>query len=107
MMTFVYLAGVSLGLLTTRINIFGGRGRIRDVGLLRAVLAAAAILTTFCLIVGGFIWLSLYWPVIGMCSGTVIAAAAVTRDRWASLFALQPVIDAATIIVGWFWLLSG
>ncbi len=106
-MTFVYLAGVSLGMLTARIVIFGGRGGIRDVGLLRAVLAAAAILTTFCLIIGGFIWLSWYWPVIGVCVGFVIAAAAVTRDRWASLFALQPVIDAATIIVGCYWLLSG
>jgi hypothetical protein len=107
MMTFVYLAAVSLGLLTTRITIFGGRGGIRDVGLLRAVLAAAAILTTFCLIIGGFIWLSLYWPVIGVGIGFVIAAAAVTRDRWASLFAIQPVIDATTIILGCHWLLSG
>jgi hypothetical protein len=94
-------------MLTARITIFGGRGGIRDVGLLRAVLAAAAILTTFCLIIGGFIWLSWYWPAIGACSGFVIAAGAITRDRWASLFALQPVIDAATIIVGWYWLLSG
>jgi hypothetical protein len=106
-MTVVYLAGVSLGMLTGRITTFGGRGGIRDVGLLRAVLASAAILITFCLIVGGFIWVSWYWPVIGMCIGFVIAAAAVTRDRWATLFALQPVIDAATIIVGCYWLLSG
>jgi hypothetical protein len=91
-MTFVYLTGVSLGILTARITTFGGRGGIRDVGVLLAVLAAAAILSTFCLVVGGFIWLSWYWPVIGICSGTVVAAAAVTRDRWASLFALQPVI---------------
>lgn len=106
-MTVLYLASVNLGILTARITTFGGRGGVRDVGVLRAVLAAAAILITFCLVVGGFIWLSWYWPVIGICSGTVVAAAAVTRDRWASLFALQPVIDAATIIAGCYWLLSG
>ena len=105
-MLVAYLAGVSLGMLSTRITTFGGRGGIRDVGVFRAVLGAAAILTTFCLIIGGFIWLSWYWPVIGMCIGFVIAAAAVTRDHWASLFALQPVIDATTIIVGCYWLLS-
>jgi hypothetical protein len=105
-MTVLYLAGVSLGMLTARITTFGGRGGIRDVGLLRAALGAAAILVTFCLIVSGFISLSWYWPVIGMCSGFVIAAAAVTRARWASLFALQPVIDAATITIGCYWLLS-
>jgi hypothetical protein len=105
-MTVLYLAGVSLGMLTARITTVGGRGGIRDVGLLRAALGAAAILMTLCVIASGFISLIWYWPVIGMCSGFVIAAVPVTRARWASLFALQPVIDAATITIGCYWLLS-
>ena len=38
--------------------------------------------------------------------GFVTAAGVVTRSNWASLFALQPAIDAATIILGCYWLLS-
>jgi hypothetical protein len=105
-MIVIYLAGVSLGILSARIAIFGGRGGIRDVGLVRAALAAAAFLVTFCLVLGGFIWLSWFWPVLAVFIGFAIAAAAVTRANWASLFALQPAIDAATIILGCYWLLS-
>ena len=106
-MTVVYLAGVLLGVLTARIAIFGGRGGIRDVGLFRTALSAAAFFVTFCLALGGFIWLSWYWPVVAILLGVVTAAAVVTRDNWASLFAVQPVIDTAIIILGCYWLLGG
>src|SRR5262245_33678167 len=105
-MIVVYLAGVTLGMLTARIAVFGGRGGIRDVGLIRAALTAAALLVTSCLVLGGIVWLSWYWPALAIITGFVIAAAAVTRANWVSLFALQPVIDAATIILGCYWLLS-
>ena len=106
-MILLFLAGVSLGFLTGRISTFGGRGGIHDVGLLRAILRVGAAVATLTLVLGGFVWLSWYWPLIGIGVGSAIAVGAVTRNKWASLFALQPIIDAVTIFIGGYWLLSG
>jgi hypothetical protein len=103
-MIALFLAGVSLGILTGRISSVGG---IQNIGLLRSVLGALAVVSAFTLIVGGFVWLSWYWPLLGILIGSIIAAAVVTRTTWASLFAVQPIIDAATIAAAGYWLLSG
>ena len=102
-MIALYLAGVSLGILTGRISSVGGT---QNVGLLRSALGAAAVVSAFVLIVGGLVWLSWYWPLIGIFVGSIVAAAAVTRSTWALLFSVQPVIDAATIAAASYWLLS-
>ena len=101
----LFVAAAIIGLVSSRIFLFGTGGRGVKASALRRSSGLVSMVLTYSLFAWGFVSLSWYWPLAAYLVAAIVAAIVVIFSPWRLLYSYRPALDFAVIAAGcYLWI---